>query len=96
MGDGTYGYTLKAFHRQILIYLVQSWHLEATIPPNELILCLKYPQTSQVLPSILALLGSSLTLDYVCFSGSCRLSCSQSLAGASVCPPPSGDEELHT
>ena len=60
MGDGTYGYTLKAFHRQILIYLVQSWHLEATIPPNELILCLKYPQTSQVLPSILALLGWEL------------------------------------
>lgn len=38
--------------------------------------------------------GSPLALKRVYFSGSCRLSCSQGLARALVCPPPSGDEEL--
>lgn len=49
---------------------------------------------SQVPLSLLTSVGSHLTLKRVYFSATCRLSCSQGLATALACPPPSGDEEL--
>ena len=54
----------------------------------------KDSKTSLVPLSLLTSVGSPLALKRVYFSGSCRLSCSQGLARALVCPPPSGDEEL--